>query len=135
MQAATLRRRHQKLAASQSKLAASLPADAARPPPRRAPHIMTARLRLVATAAVILVVFVLLKARSSTQLRGYMGEEGEGWVKLGKMDRRMYALCARKGAGEPIWTVGGGEEERVQCLVVQGKEVLETGSLGTSPTC
>jgi hypothetical protein len=94
---------------------------------------MTARLRLIGTAAVILVVFTLLKTRSSTQLRqeGFLDPEAGEWVKVGKMEE-MYGLCSREG--DNVWTVGGGGEgrERKQCLVVKGKEVVETGSLGQS---
>lgn len=94
---------------------------------------MSARLRLISTAVVILVVFIALKAQgSSSRIQKFSDEEGE-WL-VGKLDES-YAVCsARGGEGiKSIWTVDQEGEETVECLVVKGKEVLDTGSLGSYP--
>ena len=92
---------------------------------------MSARLRLVSTALVILVVFIALKAQgSSSRIQKFSDEDGD-WV-VGKLEES-YAVCSARGGGgggKLIWTVDQEGEETVECLVVKGKEVLETGSLG-----
>lgn len=131
MQAATLRQRSEKLEKSKTKLTRST--DASFPPPPRSSstHLMSARLRLISTAAVILIVFVALKAQtSSSRIQKFSDSDG-GWV-VGTLEKS-YAICSPRGAGHAIWTAEKNGDEMVDCIVVKEKVILDTGSLGESP--
>ncbi|CED82692.1 Amidohydrolase 3 [Phaffia rhodozyma] len=124
MQAATQRRRAQKLASASDRLLRPTSTNTPPPPPSslRSGPLRSARLRLISSAFVIVVVVLASRLKSSTsKIERYDLGIGQGeWV-VGRFDES-YALCGGKG----IWT--GVEEENEECMVVDKKMVVDVGT-------
>ena len=102
----------------------ALPRKQLRPPPdpRRNPRT-TRSLHLSLTLG-ILALFVLYARQNGSQLNTY--------AYGGKKMPQQYAICSKEGKN--IYTVPEeGGVGAVECVVVSGKEVIDTGSIGQSP--